>query len=624
MIVYKASKGEFADHVLSNGIGQIVHDQFQKATGGRAGDSEIQSWQNSLMYMYTVLADAAIPDDAGVSIEYHIPRSRKRIDFLITGQDEHGNENVVLIELKQWSSAEITEMDGIVRTRFKHGTTDTSHPSYQAWSYASLLKSFNATVYEEDISIRPCAYCHNYEPDMVLDHPFYADHTRKAPLFLKPDAVRLREFIKKYVRYGDTTDIVYRIEHGEIRPSKALADSLEALLKGKQEFVMIDDQKVVFETALALANRADATNKHVLIVEGGPGTGKSVVAVNLLVALTARGKVAQYVTKNAAPRAVYEKRLIGSYRKSAISNLFTGSSAFMSSQAGDFDVLIVDEAHRLNEKSGLYRNLGENQIMEIMQASNLSVFFLDEDQRVTFDDIGEKAEIERWAEREGAVVHHLELASQFRCNGSDGYLAWLDNTLQIRDTANLTLAPDEYDFRIVDSPSTLKELVLEKNAGNKSRMVAGYCWPWASKTDPAADDIVFAEDGFFHQWNLTKDGSLWIESPDSVSEVGCIHTCQGLELDYVGVIVGPDLRVRGGEVVTDAGERARGDKTVSGYKKMLKADPVRALELADRVIKNTYKTLMTRGMRGCFVYFVDEEAGRFFRSRLEPEGAPKT
>ena len=628
MIVYHATKAQFADDVLSNDIAGIVHRQVQRATGGRVGEREVLSWQNSLLYMDKVLADAAIPDDAGVAVEYHLPRSSKRVDFLLSGRDEHGRENVVLVELKQWSQAERTGMDGVVRTRFKGGLADTAHPSYQAWSYAALLESFNATVEEEDIGLRPCAYCHNYDPghsdEPALDHPFYSTYLERAPLFLKPDAARLRAFIKRYVRHGDDGDVLYRIEHGTIRPSKALAEEVASMLRGNEAFVMLDEQKVVYERALALADRADVTDKHVLIVEGGPGTGKSVVAVNLLAALTGRGKVAQYVSKNAAPRAVYEKRLVGSYKKSAISNLFTGSGAFQGAEPGDFDVLVVDEAHRLNEKSGLYKNLGENQIKEIVRAANLAVFFLDEDQRVTFDDIGERAEIERRAREAGAEVHRLALSSQFRCNGSDGYLAWLDHTLEIRETANPTLDPDAFDVRVVDSPAELRDLILERNGENKARMVAGYCWRWVSKKDPSKDDIVFPEHGFSHQWNLETDGSLWIEQPDSVSEVGCIHTCQGLELDYVGVIVGPDLRVRDGEVVTDAGERATYDRSVRGYKKMLKEDPEAARVLADRVIKNTYRTLLTRGMKGCYVYFVDDEAAAFFRSRLGESDAEST
>ena len=617
MIVYKNNKEGFLADVLTNDIANIILANFKRTTGGRVGESELRSWQNSLMYMNTVLSDPEIPTDAGVSIEYHIPHSSKRVDFLITGQDADQHENVILIELKQWSEAEKTEMDGVVRTRFSHGMTDTSHPSYQAWSYAALLKGFNATVFEEDISLRPCAYCHNYEPDGVLDGDFYSEHLSKAPLFLKPDAVKLRDFIKQHVKHGDRKDVLFRIENGEIRPSKALADSLASMLKGNKEFVLIDDQKLVYEKALSLAKQSDPNNKNVLIVEGGPGTGKSVVAINLLVELTKHGHVTQYVTKNAAPRSVYEKKLTGVMRKTEISNLFSGSGSFTNTPTNEFNSLIVDEAHRLNEKSGFYSHLGENQIKEILNSSVFSIFFIDEDQRVTFKDIGKKEDILNWASSLNIDVHEMELSSQFRCNGSDGYLSWLDHNLQIRETANPTLDSDEFDLQIVDSLSELQTQILEKNQiNNKARMVAGYCWDWVSKNNSNEFDFSFPEQDFFYQWNLTKDGSHWIISPDSVHQIGCIHTCQGLELDYVGVIVGPDMVVRDGMIQTDGLKRSRMDQSIKGFKGWLKRDEEGAKEMADTVIKNTYRTLMTRGMKGCYIYFTDEETKNYFQSKI--------
>jgi DUF2075 family protein len=408
---------------------------------------------------------------------------------------------------------------------------------------------------------------------------------------------------------------LYRIDHGRIKPSKSLADALAGMLQGNREFLMIDDQKLVYETALALAAEARAGRKSVLVVRGGPGTGKSVVAIQLLVEMTRRELVVQYVSKNAAPRDVYESRLVGTFKKSRISNLFRGSGAFTTSDAGVFDVLVVDEAHRLNEKSGLYQNLGENQIKELIRASNLTVFFIDEDQRVTLKDIGEVGEIRRWADALGAVTHELELQSQFRCNGSDGYLAWVDHALQIRETANPELAGLAYDFRVFDSPSALRDAIYERNAAsNRARLVAGYCWPWKSKKDPRAMDIVFPGTDFAMQWNLASDGSLWIVKPESVREIGCIHTCQGLELDWVGVLIGDDFVIRDGRAVVDAGRRAPADRTVHGYKQLLKREPVAARQRAEAIVKNTYRTLMTRGMKGCYVYSVDEETNAYFES----------
>jgi DUF2075 family protein len=343
-----------------------------------------------------------------------------------------------------------------------------------------------------------------------------------------------------------------------------------------------------------------------------------VVAINLLVELTKLGLLTQYVSKNAAPRAVYEARLTGSIRASQIRTMFRGSGAFIESPANEYDALIVDEAHRLNKFSGLYGNQGENQIKEIINASKFSVFFLDEDQRVTLKDIGQKEEVIKWAHLSNASVTELELNSQFRCNGSDGYLAWLDNTLQIRETVNQDLSGVDYDFRVLDNPAELRDLIFEKNKiNNRARLVAGYCWKWPSKKDFNAYDIVFPGYDFRMKWNLTEDGSTWIISPKSVNEIGCIHTCQGLEVDYIGVIIGEDLIVRNGLVTTDASKRSSSDSSVKGHKKLMKENPEEAKEKLDLIIKNTYRTLMTRGMKGCYVYCVDEETREYFKNGIK-------
>jgi len=617
MIVYNASKVQFLDDVFTNDIEHIVLDNVRRKLNRGTGIAEIRSWAASLVYMDRIMRDPAIPDDCGVAIEYQIPQTGKRIDFIISGQDEHFKDTLMLVELKQWSQAKLTGKDSLVETYVGGRIGEHTHPSYQAWSYATLLQGFNEVVYTENIHLHPCAYLHNYIDDDVIRNPFYAPYINKAPIFLKADAVKLRDFIKQYVRHGDKTDILYRIENGKIRPSKMLADSIGKMMKGNQEFVMVDDQKVVYENALALVKRANESNKEVLIVRGGPGTGKSVVAINLLVELTKLGLLSQYVSKNAAPRAVYEARLTGSIRPTVVRNLFKGSGSFIDVAPNMFDALIVDEAHRLNKHSGLFSNLGENQIKEIIAASRCAIFFIDEDQRVTLKDIGKKSEIEIWAHRLSANVTELELNSQFRCNGSDGYLAWLDNVLQIKETANEDLHDIDYDFRVVDNPAILREMIVEKNKlNNRSRMVAGYCWKWPSKSDPSAFDIEFPEYDFRMKWNLTADGSSWIISPNSVNEIGCIHTCQGLEVDYIGVIVGADFIVRNGMVITDASRRAGSDKSVRGYKRLMKENPEATRKQLDLIIKNTYRTLMIRGMKGCYVYFVDDETKDYFKSCL--------
>lgn len=623
MIIYQASKTEFLHHALRDDIEDVVSSHYRAATGHGVGPSEVQAWKHSLLEMAKVLQDDEIPGDAGVAIEYQLPQSSKRIDFVIAGEGDDARPSVVIVELKQWSESRRSEKDAIVWARRGGlaGEREGPHPSYQAWSYAAYLADFNAAVQEGAMAVQPCAYLHNHPRNGEIDHPHYRDHIERAPLFLARERAKLQAFIRQHVRHGDRRGALYAIEHGRIRPSKMLVDSVAGMLQGKSEFVMIDDQKVVFETVLAVDDRAQQS-KQVVIVQGGPGTGKSVLAVNLLAALLARHRNARYVSKNAAPRAVYEAKLTGTFTRTRISNLFSGSGAFVNDAADTYDTLIVDEAHRLNEKSGLYRNLGDNQIRELIRAARCTVFFVDDDQRVTIHDIGHSDELRRHAAELGAEVTSLELSSQFRCNGSDGYLAWLDNTLQVRETANSELDPTEYDFRVFDNPAEMHALVELKNrANNRSRVVAGYCWPWPSKRNPAAWDIELPAFGYQRRWNLDQDGSLWIVTPGSVEQVGCIHTCQGLELDYVGVIIGPDLSFRDGRVVTDAARRASSDQSVKGLKKRFESDPQGAQALADLIVKNTYRTLMTRGMKGCYVYCTDAALAEHLRSRVRPRQA---
>jgi hypothetical protein len=616
MIIYSSTKKEFVKDVLDGYADTKILASYVRETGHSTSSQEQESWRNSMQYMKDVVSDPEIPDNSGIAIEYKIPQTSKRIDFILTGLSEENRKTAIIIELKQWSKGiNITDKDGIVNANFYGGGGEVSHPSYQAWSYVTLLQDYNSNVEESNILLKPCAYLHNDESDNVIKNNFYQEYLDKAPVFFKHDLYLLQDFIKKFIKYGDDRNTLFEIENGKIRPSKSLADSLSSMLQGNKEFTLIDDQKLVYETALDLDKKSTETNKNVLIVEGGPGTGKSVVAINLLTELNNRRKVTFYVTKNSAPREVYQIMLSGKFTKTRISNLFSSSGSFYDINANTFDTLIVDEAHRLNAKSGLFSHLGENQVKELINAAKFTVFFVDENQQISIKDIGTKEEITNWANKLGAKVHNLVLGSQFRCNGSDGYLAWLDEILQIRDTANDTLNEINYDFRVYDDPSEIHDLIIEQNkVNNKSRMVAGYCWKWISKNNPALRDIIIG--GYQARWNLSTHGQAWIIQKDSVSEVGCIHTCQGLELDYVGVIIGTDLIVRDGKIITDATKRATTDLSLKGIKALMKNNPSEAYKISDRIIKNTYRTLMTRGMKGCYIYSIDPETQEYFKNKL--------
>lgn len=622
MIVYEATKSEFLQDVFDDQLVPNICNNYHEKIGN-INEREVRAWHNSMQYMYRVLNDNEIPKNAGVAIEFKIPHTSRRVDFLLTGSDQNARQSIVIVELKQWGKVEkIVGKEAIVKTFINKGLVETTHPSYQAWSYAALIKDYNENAQKEEMNLYPCAYLHNYlhltDQDPLTD-PIYDYYVEQAPVFVKGDSGKLRNFIKKYIKYGDNKENLYKIENGRIRPSKSLQDALNSMLKGNREFVMIDDQKVVYETALHLANEALRTNtKQVLVVEGGPGTGKSVLAINLLVELTNRHLVAQYVTKNAAPRNIYAMKLKQDFRKGLIDNLFTGSGNFVNEPANEFDALIVDEAHRLNEKSGLFSNLGENQIKEIMNASKLSIFFIDERQRVTLKDIGSIGLIQKFSKMLGANVTKMKLESQFRCNGSDGFISWVDDVLQIRETANSNYIGSNYDLRIYSDPNELRQEIERLNQkNNKARLVAGYCWNWLKegKADTEVHDIVIPEYGFEMSWNL-NNSATWAIDEQSVHEAGCIHTCQGLEFDYVGVIIGDDLIYKDGEVQTDHTKRAKTDNSLRGLKKMLKENPQNAEKLADEIIRNTYRTLMTRGQKGCFIFCTNKDLENYLRKRL--------
>ena len=621
MLVYEGIKSGFINDVNLNLIVNKIYEKYQKFFG-RTSESQLNSWKNSMQYMRGVLDDKDIPDNAGVAIEFNIPTTSKRIDFIISGKDNNQKESVIIVELKQWETCTaVSGKDGLVSTFTGGAVREVTHPSYQAMSYANLIRDFNETVQYDDIGLYPCAFLHNY--DLRSDDPIcssqYDEYIKEAPMFGSNDFDKLRTFIKRYIVFGDDRETLYKIENGKIRPSKRLQDSLVKMLTGNKEFNMIDEQKVIYEDAISMAiDTVGSNTKNVLIVEGGPGTGKSVLAINLLVELTKRGMTSFYVTKNAAPRNVFKDKLKGSFRKNYIDNLFQGSGAFTEATSNEVNVLVVDEAHRLNEKSGMFQNLGENQVKEIINASNLSIFFIDENQKVTLKDIGSVDIIKRYANELGAGIKIVELESQFRCNGSDGYLAWLDNLLEIRNTANFDDMDFDYDFKVVDDPNELRRLIEEKNkVNNKSRLVAGYCWDWISegKNNTEVHDITIPEYNFGMSWNL-GNSATWAIDPMSVNEIGCIHTCQGLEFDYVGVIIGNDLRYENGNIVTDYTKRAKTDQSLKGINKIAKeGGSEEAHRVADLLIKNTYRTLMTRGMKGCYVYCVDEGLREYLKNR---------
>lgn len=614
MIIYRNTKGGFTQDVRNNLIAEKIENAFFEHCIAHNNDAEYRSWANSMQYMCNVLDDDAISDDCNVAIEYQIPLTSKRIDFLIAGQDTQNKQNVVIIELKQWETSDPTSRPDVVQTRTGGAIRCVTHPSYQASSYSKTIENFNEAVSTEHIHLIPCAYLHNYKEEFRhnIDETHYPEAVQVAPIFLSRDAIKLREFIKSYIHQRAGKDLLMTIENGKIRPSKSLQDTLASMLKGNAEFCLIDEQKVAYETVRRKLENVlkGKDRKTTIIIKGGPGTGKSVVAIQLLCDLIQKNYSALYVTKNAAPRNVYFAKLRqNNYSLNYINSLFRSAFSFIDSPTSSIDCILADEAHRLMQNSGRYKPGSKPQAYDIINAAKVSVFFIDEEQKVTTADACTIETIRQYAKMLGSEIIEGEdynLTSQFRCNGSDSYLALINSILGMHSSPN-TLLDLDYDIQVFDSPTKMREALRTKNLiNNKSRMLAGYCYEWKSQNDASTMDIRL-EDGFEAQWNF-GDTKTWAIDENSFDQIGCIHTSQGLEFDYVGVIIGKDLIYKDGKVQSDVHRRAHTDHSLSGSRGNM--------QLADAIIRNTYKTLLTRGQKGCYIYCEDKALAGYIRQQI--------
>ena len=620
MIVYSANKGLFVQDVRTNVIATKILDLIREKGLNAGQDREFAAWHNSMKFMRDIVDDPQIDDDVQIAIEYNIPQTSKRVDFIIIGANEKGKDNIVIVELKQWSRAEVVDddMHFCVRTYVANDNRIVCHPSYQAYSYSRFMCNYSQLIQDRGIKLVPCAYLHNYLPayKQALSADIYKEWFTSAPFFIMDEVLQFTEFVKQFVtKKSSSGDLLYLIDHGRIKPTKSLQDALSTMVKGTPVFDLLDEQAVCYDMCIRTMLQCLKDNKkRTILVQGGPGTGKSVLAVNLLMHFITCACNTAYVTKNSAPRQAFLSILSDNKAKklAEINQLFRSPFGLSRVPANSYDCLIVDEAHRLVKK--MYGDwTGENQVKECINASLFTVFLLDEDQAVTTKDIGSVQEISKWCRALGSTIimrEETKLTSQFRCNGSDAYIQFIDNLLQRgKETLDVSLTELNYDFRIFDDPSKMRDTLREINAvNNKARMVAGYCYDWNVKNHRGDIDISLPG-GFQAKWNLAND-KIWAINPRSFEEVGCIHTAQGLEFDYVGVLIGKDLKYDkvSGRVLTNKDAISRDDNS-SGIRGASDDD-------ARRLILNTYKTLLTRGQKGCFVYCEDDALREYFKKMV--------
>ena len=620
MIVYNDTKRQFVEDVKYGDIADKILGLIRSKGLNAGQEREFESWHNSMQFMRNIVDDPEIDDEVQIAIEYNIPQTSKRVDFIIIGADNQEHDNLVIVELKQWSKAETVDddMHYTVRTYVASDNRIVCHPSYQAYSYSRFISNYCQVIKDEEVGVFPCAYLHNYKPEYksVLSSEIYKDWYTAAPFFIRDEARQFAQFVKRFVtKKSRKGDLLYLIDEGRIKPTKSLQDALSEMVKGTPVFDLLDEQAVCFDMCVKTMMQCQKDRKkRTIVIQGGPGTGKSVLAVNLLMEFINREFNAAYVTKNSAPRHAFLSLLTRNQanRLVDIEHLFRSPYGLSVAYESMYDCLIIDEAHRLVRKMFMDQ-FGKNQVKECINASLLSIFLLDEDQAVTTKDIGSVEEIKKWCDNLGSRMilnEDTKLVSQFRCNGSDAYIQFIDNVLQrTQEIVPVALSELNYDFRVFDSPVQMREALREKNAvDNKARMVAGYCYDWNVKNGRGPVDILLP-DGFEAKWNLAND-KIWAINPTSFEQVGCIHTAQGLEFDYVGVLIGRDLSYDpvSGVVVTDKSKISTDDRS-SGIRTANDQE-------ARRLILNTYKTLLTRGQKGCYVYCEDDNLREYLKKMI--------
>ena len=615
--------GLSSDFIIKSREGLIaiqVERQFRHEFEKAPAKGEVQAWENSLRVIGELLSEARL-DRQGVFVEMQLSGSSERIDLLIVGRDTKGSLHGVVVELKQWSEVATSENPGLVETFVGGGLREAVHPSEQANGYREYLSDCATVFASGEYQLSACAFLHNAERDRVqaLYDPQFLDTLSRAPLFLGEDAMELKKFLEEKVGGGGGNDALDKVRKTKWEPAKKLLSHVAEMISGLTVFTLLEHQRLAFLKVRGSALTAHKTDGHkVFIIKGGPGTGKSVVAMNLLADLASEGLRVQYVTGSRSFTETLRK-LIGSRG----ANLFKYTHNFV--EKPNLDALVIDEAHRIRVSSNQRftpksKKSNKPQIDELIGAARVTAFFIDENQVVRPTETGSIAMIRAAALRLGALVEEVELSSQFRCGGSDDYIRWVADLLQLdgKDTSNIWDSSREFRVQLHETPAELEHVIRKANGdGLTARLSAGFCWPWSNPNHDGTliDDVQLGD--WSMPWNAKSTArklhkaipksDYWATDPRGVNQVGCIYTAQGFEYDHAGVIWGSDLVVRNGKWV--------GQPKESKDSELKRSANSGALTFED-LVKNTYRVLLTRGMRGCHLYVVDEETRQYIASRI--------
>lgn len=651
-VLYNEPQSVFINDVERNLVSQKMRHTAEKA-GIHSAENEIASWENNAPHIARLLTQCGAKDSY-VTFEFLVPFSRKRIDCMIYGKGEDNSENVIHIELKQWSNKTvgIAESDGNftadenanrqpddvifnVEAFTGHANRIVAHPSQQVKGYQGYLSNFIEVFSNHEVSLTGLAYCYNYtkndtkNPSYLYDEK-YASLLSQYPTYAKDQFDELTKKLTGLLKNGAGLSIFNKVIDSPIRPSKKLLNEVSSMIEqgNTSAFSLLEDQivarNIILDKIRPLLKKNGDFQKSVIIVKGGPGTGKTVIALHILAELSRHQLGVQYATKS--------KPLLEGVRHQIRPNariLFQNVTSYVPASADEnsVDVLLVDEAHRIQKSANNQYTKAENrttlpQVDTIIRASKVTVFFIDDRQAIRGAEIGSAELIREAAKRWDAKVEECELTSQFRCNGSDNYMDWLEQVLYNKPITS-SFQPEDFDLKIFTDPQSMYEALVEQNnkSGQTARLMAGFCWPWSTSVvdGDLVKDVQIGD--FAMPWEtsdrvpyakLTKKYPKWFEwayKPLGIEQVGCIYTAQGFEFDYAGVIIGGDLKYDpvSRQIFTD--KSACKDP-------VLRQNRQEATMTFDDYVRNIYRVLMSRGMKGCYVYAVDDNLSNYLNGLI--------
>ncbi len=617
MTLYRQSVAGFS--AVEHHFADLIAEQMTIRTGHRPSPGERRSWERSIPALRADLVSVGL-GEVEMLIEYQLPLTSKRADVVLAGRHpETGSPSYLVVELKQWSSASRFEDSDTLISIDAYGGRPVTHPLLQVRGYCDYMLGFTSVLADQPEALAGVAYLHN-ATDHGVDDLLRMPGDQHGRLFTGQRRGDFQDFLLTRFAPGESgAAYADNLLASRIAPSRQLLALAAEEVQQREMFVLPAEQMDAFNYVLHAVERARRDDaKSAVVISGGPGSGKSVIALSLLGELSREGRAVLHATGSRSFTQTLRK--VAGRRAPKVQKMFQYFNSFMTAEQNDLDVLILDEAHRIRESSvnrwtKAEHRLGRPQIDELLSAARVPVFLLDEHQVVRPGEQGTVEDIERHAAARGIPVRRISLDQQFRCGGSEAYVTWVKRLLGLEPGGPIPWVGDpHFAVAVADSPSEMEHVLSVQQAeGYTARIAAGYCWPWS---DPRPDGSLIPDvsiGAWSKPWNLKGERSiggapaaaLWATDPAGFGQVGCVYTAQGFEYDYAGVIIGPDLVWRDDRWVAVRG--ANRDPDFRNRDKVSAGD-------FDRLVRNVYKVLLTRGMQGVSIYSTDRESQSFLGS----------